>query len=61
MPPAILAKRKAALTLDPLQELVTTCMDGGGGQRDQALPYFGFSSGGRRRSEIAACLLDGVR
>jgi integrase len=49
---------KAALTRDPLEAMLATCTDGLRGVRDRALLLFGFSSGGRRRSEVASARLE---
>jgi integrase len=46
--------KKAALTREPLEAMLATCDDSLEGLRDRALLLFGFASGGRRRSEIAA-------
>lgn len=45
--------RKDALTLDLMERLLATCDDSLRGQRDRALLLFAWSSGGRRRSEVA--------
>jgi integrase len=52
-------QRKKAATLDLFFTLLSTCgsvkmID----IRDQALLYFAFSSGGRRRSEVAAARIE---
>lgn len=47
-------RKKAALTRDPLQAVLATCDDTLRGKRDRALLLFAWSSGGRRRSEVAA-------
>jgi len=52
--------RKAALTRDPLEAMLATCTDGLMGIRDRAVLTFGFSSGGRRRSEIAAAVMENL-
>jgi integrase len=52
--------RKAPLTRDPLLALLATCTDGLRGVRDRALLLFAFSSGGRRRSEVAAAVMDNL-
>jgi integrase len=44
---------KTALTRGPLEAMLATCTDGLMGIRDRALLLFAFSSGGRRRSEVA--------
>lgn len=49
--------RKAALTREPLSRLLETCDDSLIGLRDRALLLFAWSSGGRRRSEVAAATL----
>jgi len=51
---------KAALTRDPLEAILATCTDGLTGIRDRALLLFAFSSGGRRRSEVAAATLENL-
>jgi integrase len=48
-----LARKKDALTRDPLEALLATCDQSLAGKRDRALLLFGWSTGGRRRSEIA--------
>jgi integrase len=47
------AQKKDALTRDVLEQLLATCDDGLRGLRDRALLLFAWSSGGRRRSEVA--------
>lgn len=47
-------RKKTAITLAELEAMLATCDDSLEGLRDCALLCFGFSSGGRRRSEIAA-------
>ncbi len=49
--------RKAALTREPLARLLETCDDSLIGLRDRALLLFAWSSGGRRRSEVAGATL----
>ncbi|MFJ1254929.1 site-specific integrase [Cupriavidus sp. CuC1] len=49
--------RKAALTREPLSRLLETCDDSLIGLRDRALLLFAWSSGGRRRSEVAGATL----
>lgn len=51
---------KAALTKDPLEAMLATCTDGLIGVRDRALLLFAFSSGGRRRSEVAAATMENL-
>lgn len=46
--------KKTAITKVELEAMIATCDDTLEGIRDRALLYFGFASGGRRRSEIAA-------
>lgn len=46
--------KKSAITRAELEALLATCDDSLEGRRDAALLLFGFASGGRRRSEIAA-------
>jgi integrase len=50
--------RKAALTREPLDALLATCDESLRGRRDRALLLFGWSSGGRRRSEIVNATLE---
>ncbi|WP_342370376.1 hypothetical protein [Xanthomonas arboricola] len=47
-------RKKTAITMPELEALLATCDDSLEGIRDRALLRFGFASGGRRRSEIAA-------
>ena len=55
-------RQKNALTLDPLEALLATCgSDSLVDIRDRALLLFAFSSGGRRRSEVAAALVSDLR
>lgn len=49
----VLPNKKDALTKDPLQLMLASCDDGLRGRRDRALLLFAWSSGGRRRSEVA--------
>jgi integrase len=46
-------RKKTAITKAELEALLATCDDSLTGLRDRALLYFGFASGGRRRSEVA--------
>jgi len=46
--------KKTAITRQELEAMLATCDDSLEGLRDRALLCFGFASGGRRRSEIAA-------
>lgn len=45
--------KKTAITKPELEAILATCDDSLEGLRDRAILYFGFASGGRRRSEIA--------
>jgi integrase len=50
-----------AITLDILNDLIHTCQnDGLIGIRDSALLLFGFSTGGRRRTEISSAMLENL-
>jgi len=49
----VMPQKKAALTKDLLSALLDTCDDSLRGKRDRALLLFAWSSGGRRRSEVA--------
>lgn len=49
---------KKALPRAPLEAMLATCDDSLLGRRDRALLLFGWASGGRRRSEVAAATLD---
>jgi integrase-like protein len=51
---------KTALTKDPLETMLATCTDGLIGIRDRALLTFAFSSGGRRRSEVTAAVMENL-
>ena len=55
-----LPSRKPALTTTPLEALLATCTDGLIGVRDRALLLFAFSSGGRRRSEVSAAVVENL-
>lgn len=48
-----LPHKKDALTREPLEALLATCDSSLRGKRDRALLLFAWSSGGRRRSEVA--------
>lgn len=50
----VVQRKQRALTKEPLQALLATCDDSLKGLRDKALLLFAWSSGGRRRSEVAA-------
>ncbi len=54
-------RKKTAITLAELEAMLATCDDSLEGIRDRALLCFGFASGGRRRSEIAAADLRDLR
>lgn len=54
-------KRQPALTAEPLQAMLATCDDSLAGVRDRALLLFAWSSGGRRRSEVAAATCEQLR
>ena len=54
----VVPEAKTALTQEPLQAMLATCTDGLIGLRDRALLSFGFASGGRRRSELAAATME---
>ncbi len=49
-----------AITLDVLNNMLKTCDDGIIGTRDAALLLFGFSTGGRRRSEISSAVVENL-
>ena len=49
--------KKSALTKDLLMALLATCDDSLRGVRDRALLLFAWSSGGRRRSEVASATM----
>lgn len=51
-------KSKAAATQEALDAMLATCDGSLEGLRDRALLLFGWASGGRRRSEIAAALVE---
>jgi integrase len=53
--------KKTAIAKSELEAMLATCDDSLEGLRDRALLCFGFSSGGRRRSEIAAADLRDLR
>lgn len=54
-------RKKTAITLAELEAMLATCDDSLEGIRDRALLCFGFASGGRRRSELAAADLRDLR
>lgn len=53
-------ERMTAITRDPLEAMLATCTDGLIGIRDRALLLFSFSSGGRRRSEVAGAVIENL-
>ncbi len=53
--------KKTAITRTELEAMLATCDDSLEGLRDRALLCFGFASGGRRRSEIAAAAMRDLR
>lgn len=53
--------KKTAITKPELEAILATCDDSLEGIRDRALLCFGFSSGGRRRSEIALADMQDLR
>ena len=54
-------RKKTAITLVELEAMLGTCDGSLEGLRDRALLCFGFASGGRRRSEIAAANMRDLR
>jgi integrase len=52
------AQPQKALTRAPLEALLATCTDGLIGTRDRALLLFAWASGGRRRSEVTAAVVE---
>ncbi len=54
-------RKKTAITLAEQEAMLSTCDDSLEGVRDRALLCFGFTSGGRRPSEIAAADLRDLR
>ena len=52
--------KKRAATLDVLELMLATCDDDLRGVRDRALLLFAFTSGGRRRSEVAAARMENL-
>lgn len=53
--------KETAITRAELEAMLATCDDSLEGVRDRALLCFGFASGGRRRSEIAAADMRDLR
>lgn len=53
--------KKTAITRAELEAMLAICDDSLEGVRDRALLCFGFASGGRRRSEIAAADMSDLR
>lgn len=56
-----LAEKKDALTKEPLLAMLETCDDSLIGLRDRALLLFAWSTGGRRRSEVASASMRHLR
>lgn len=56
-----LPQKQPPLTREPLEALLETCDASLAGLRDRALLLFAFSSGGRRRSEVAQASLENTR
>ncbi len=56
-----LPRKKPALTREPLEALLETCDASLVGLRDRALLLFAFSTGGRRRSEVAGATMENTR
>lgn len=54
------SSRKTAATLEPLEAMLATCTEGIRGLRDRALLLFAWASGGRRRSEVAAAVMENL-
>lgn len=54
-------QKREALTKDPLLQVLATCEPTLKGLRDRALLLFAWSSGGRRRSEVAAASMRFLR
>jgi len=54
-------RKKTAITLHELEAMLATCDESLEGVRDRALLCFAFSSGGRRRSEVAAADMRDLR
>jgi integrase len=54
-------RKKTAITLIELEAMLATCDETLEGLRDRALLCFGFASGGRRRSEVAAADMRDLR
>jgi site-specific recombinase XerD len=53
--------RQAALTREPLAQLLATCDQSLIGIRDRALLLFAWASGGRRRSEIVSATVENLQ
>lgn len=53
-----LSQPKQALTKDPLEAMLATCGEDLIGVRDRALLLFAWASGGRRRSEVTAAVME---
>ena len=55
------SNKKPALLKEPMEAILTTCDDSLIGVRDRALLLFAWSSGGRRRSEVAGARFENLR
>jgi integrase len=53
-----LARKKDAITIEPLAALLATCDDSLSGKRDRAVLLFAWATGGRRRSEVSEAHMD---
>ncbi|MDM0109904.1 site-specific integrase [Variovorax sp. J22R24] len=53
--------KQRALTKEPFQAVLDTCDESLRGQRDRALLLFAWSTGGRRRSEVAQACVENLR
>lgn len=51
-------QKKSAATREPLEAMLATCDESLEGVRDRAILLFGWSSGGRRRSEVASACVE---
>lgn len=54
-------RKQSAATREPLAAMLATCDDSLAGLRDRALLLFAWSSGGRRRSEVARACVEHLR
>lgn len=55
------SNKKPALVKEPMEAILATCDDSLKGVRDRALLLFAWSSGGRRRSEVAGARFENLR